>query len=67
MWGDTAFVTSLYHGALGRAPDAGGQAVYLDQLAHGVSRASVALGIAQSPEAQVHLVGVIEQGFHLAG
>ena len=62
---DTAFVASLYAGALGRAPDAGGQAAYLDQLAHGVSRATVALEIAESPEAQVHLVGVIEQGFHL--
>jgi hypothetical protein len=36
-------------------------------LAYGVSRATVALEIAESPEAQVHLVGVIEQGFHLAG
>ncbi|WP_246691742.1 DUF4214 domain-containing protein [Methylobacterium sp. WL12] len=62
-----AFVNGLYAGALGRAPDAGGQTFYLDQLAHGVSRATVALEIAESPEAQIHLVGVIEQGFHLAG
>ncbi|MCJ2074778.1 DUF4214 domain-containing protein [Methylobacterium sp. E-016] len=62
---DLAFVNGLYQGALGRSPEAGGAAFYIDQLAHGVTRATVALEIAQSPEAQVHLVGVIEGGFQL--
>ena len=50
-----------------RTPDAGGQAFYLEQLASGVSRSTVALEIAESAEAQVHLVGVIENGFQLVG
>ena len=63
---DLAFVNGLYQGALGRAPEAGGAAFYIDQLAHGVSRATVTLEIAQSPEAQIHLVGVIEGGYQLS-
>ncbi|WP_162239974.1 DUF4214 domain-containing protein [Methylobacterium sp. Leaf99] len=63
---DLAFVNGLYQGALGRSPEAGGAEFYIDQLAHGVSRATVALEIAQSPEAQIHLVGLIEGGFQLA-
>jgi uncharacterized protein (TIGR01370 family) len=62
---DAGFIASLYQGALGRAPDASGAAFFADQLAHGVSRATVAIEIAESPEAQVHLVGQVEQGFHL--
>ncbi|KQP11175.1 hypothetical protein ASF28_09020 [Methylobacterium sp. Leaf99] len=64
---DATFVNNLYQGALGRAPEAGGVDFYLNQIAQGVSRATVALEISQSPEAQIHLVGVIEGGFQLAG
>ncbi|TXM58305.1 DUF4214 domain-containing protein [Methylobacterium sp. WL120] len=61
------FVDSLYVGALGRHADAGGAAFFADQLAHGISKAAVVLEISQSAEAQVHLVGQIENGFHLIG
>ena len=64
---NAAFVDSLYVGALGRHAEPGGAAFFADQLAHGVSQAAVALEISQSAEAQVHLVGQIENGFHLIG
>nr|WP_281406049.1 DUF4214 domain-containing protein [Methylobacterium sp. WL12] len=64
---DLTFVNGLYRGALSRSPEAGGVAFYIDQLAHGVSRAAVTPEIAESPEAQIHLVGVIEDGFQLIG
>ncbi|MCJ2078839.1 DUF4214 domain-containing protein [Methylobacterium sp. E-016] len=64
---DAGFIDSLYVGALGRHAEAGGAAFYADQLAHGISKATVALEISQSAEAQVHLVGQIENGFHLIG
>ncbi|WP_336487772.1 DUF4214 domain-containing protein [Methylobacterium nigriterrae] len=64
--GDAAFVAGLYANALGRTVDAGGLQHWLDALQHGTARADVALAVAESPEAQVHLVGVIESGWHLA-
>ncbi len=60
-----AYVDSLYVGALGRHADAAGASYFGAELAQGVSRATVALQIAESAEAQVHLVGVIENGFQL--
>ncbi len=63
---NAAFVDSLFVGALGRHADAGGSAFFTNELAQGVSQATVALQIAQSQEAQVHLVGQIELGWHLA-
>ncbi|AWN38561.1 beta strand repeat-containing protein [Methylobacterium radiodurans] len=60
-----AYVDSLYVGALGRHADAAGASYFGAELAQGVSRATVALQIVESAEAQVHLVGVIEQGFQL--
>ncbi|HEV3004845.1 MAG TPA: TIGR03118 family protein [Pirellulales bacterium] len=47
---DRAFVNELYFDLLGRAPDAGGLAVWLNALANGFSRTSAALGFAISPE-----------------
>ena len=63
---DGQFVQSLYSGALGRQADAGGLSTYTGLLASGTSRATVAVAIAESPEAQRHLLSSIEQGFHLA-
>ena len=63
---DKQFVDSLYVNGLGRAAEAGGEPFWLSQLSQGATRADVAVGILQSQEAQVHLVGVIEQGWHLA-
>ncbi len=62
---NASFVTTLYEGALGRAPDAGGLASWTGALGGGTSRAAVALGIAESPEAQGHLVASVETGWKL--
>ena len=59
---DSAFVTQLYANAFGRVPDAGGLAYQLAMLADhpGLEgRELVLLGVAQSPEAQVKLVGTL--------
>lgn len=64
--GDAQFVESLYGAALGRPAEATGLAGWLDALAHGASRADVALGIVESAEAHQHLAPVIEAGWHLA-
>ena len=52
---DTQFVTLLYGGLLGRAPDAGGLALYVATLQSGTSRGDVAASVANSAEAQKHL------------
>ncbi|WP_132256408.1 DUF4214 domain-containing protein, partial [Methylobacterium segetis] len=62
---DSAFVDLLYQNALGRHAEAGGLAGWTGALAHGASRAEIALGIAQSEEAHQHLAPHIEQGWHL--
>ncbi|MDR7038600.1 hypothetical protein J2X36_003370 [Methylobacterium sp. BE186] len=62
---DAQYVDMLYQQALGRAPDPGGAQSWLTALAHGATRADLAVGIAESAEAQVHLVPVIESGWHL--
>ena len=62
---NTQFIDTLYQNALGRATDAYGLADYSNQLSGGASRASVALQIVQSYEAQLHLSGVVEAGLKL--
>lgn len=52
---DTGFVTLLYQGLLGRAPDAPGLASHVQALQNGTSFGAVAAGIAGSPEAKSHL------------
>ena len=52
---DVAYVTSLYRGGLGRAPEQQGLQYYLDRVQAGASRADVLLAIATSPEATGHL------------
>ena len=61
------FVDEVYTGELGRHAETAGLTYWQDALAHGFSRGDVALGIAESQEAQVHLVGQIEAGWHLGG
>ncbi|MGE7413239.1 DUF4214 domain-containing protein [Methylobacterium tarhaniae] len=63
---DSAFVDALYTDALGRAPDTVGAVGWNLALAGGASRADVAIGIAESPEAALHLAGAIEQSYTLA-
>jgi RHS repeat-associated protein len=45
-----AWVDAMYNNLLGRAPDAGGDAYWIQQLAHGANRTSVAFGFAASSE-----------------
>ena len=52
---DTQFVILLYNGLLGRAPDAGGLALYVATLQGGASQGDVAASIANSAEAKAHL------------
>ena len=59
------FVESLYLNALGRPAEQPGEQVWLNALSHGASWAEVAVSILQSQEAQTHLAGHIEQGWHL--
>ena len=64
---NATYVNSLYVNALDRpAETAGlqGWVAYLDAVG---TRGAVAAAIAESPEAQIHLVGVIENGFFLTG
>ncbi len=49
--GQVAFVTSLYNNILGRAPEAGAVAAWINDLNQGVTRAAVAQDIYNSPEA----------------
>lgn len=54
---DAQFVTSLYEGFLGRAPEEEGLSGWTTGLATGASRAHVAIGIADASEAKTHLAG----------
>ncbi|TXN60553.1 DUF4214 domain-containing protein, partial [Methylobacterium sp. WL6] len=63
---DQQYVDSLYTHALGRSADAGGEQSWVDALSHGASRADVAVGLAESLEASLHLAGHVEAGWHLA-
>jgi uncharacterized repeat protein (TIGR01451 family) len=50
---DQGWVSALYHDVLGRGSDTGGAAVWLSQLAAGMSRFDVAQGFATSAERQM--------------
>jgi hypothetical protein len=63
---DTAYVTMLYDNAFGRAPDAGGLAVQLNALSHGVSRASLLLNFATSAE-ELATIGATLKGAVFVG
>lgn len=56
---DATFVQSLYQNMLGRSADAAGLAYWESALAEGASRASVAVSIVGSAEAQQHDTGVL--------
>jgi Ca2+-binding RTX toxin-like protein len=65
---DQAFVTLLYQNVLNRAPDAGGQAYWLDELGRGVTRETVLIGFSESAENQAALIGVMQDGIeYVAG
>jgi hypothetical protein len=60
---DTAFITLLYNNVLHRAPDAGGQAYWLDVLQQGLTRAQTLAYFSESNENQAALIGIIGKGF----
>jgi hypothetical protein len=61
------FVGTLYEQALGRPPDAQGLQGWTSALASAnLNSAGVAIGIAESPEAQQFLSPKIQNGWHLA-
>jgi hypothetical protein len=59
------FVDSLYLDALGRHADPSGMQGWTNALAAGMSQATIALGIAESPESQMHNLWHIEAGWQL--
>jgi hypothetical protein len=62
-----AFVGTLYEQALGRAPEPQGLAGWTGAMnANLLNNVGVAMGIAESPEAQQFLAPRIENGWHLA-
>jgi hypothetical protein len=64
---NAAFVGTLYEQALGRAPDGPGLAGWTGAMnANLLNNTGVAVGIAESPEAQQFLAPRIENGWHLA-
>ena len=61
--GNGQFVTLLYDNVLHRAPDAGGYGYWVDQLASNAqTREQVLTGFSESPEHQLALIGVIQDG-----
>ncbi len=59
---DSAFVANLYTNTLGRSGEPAGMADWTQRLASGATRADVAVGFAQSPEAQQYWSTVTAQG-----
>lgn len=47
---DPGFVDLVYQNVLGRAPDSGGRAYWLDRLAHGLSRGGLMISFSDSQE-----------------
>ena len=58
------FLTALYANALHRTPDADGYKFWIDALNRGVSRESVLIDFAESPENQAQVIGSIEHGIN---
>lgn len=65
--GDAEMVTLLYNNVLGRAPDAGGQAYWLQVLEQGVAYSDVLVYFSESQENQIRMQGVIDDGIWLQG
>ncbi len=47
---DGGFVDQVYQNVLGRSPDSGGRAFWVDRLASGTSRGEMMIGFSESPE-----------------
>jgi hypothetical protein len=64
---DVGFIELLYANVLGRAPDAGGLAFYLDLLGSGASRSTLLLGFSESPENVGLTAPLLEGGLWVPG
>ena len=64
---NTQFVTQLYQNVLHRVPDAGGLQYHVDHLNQGWARENILVGFSESPENQVAVIGVIQNGIELIG
>lgn len=58
---DEVFITKLYNNVLGRDPDAGGYAFWLEKI-DGLGRARVLMEFSESPENKGNVIDVIGQG-----
>jgi hypothetical protein len=63
---DSQFLVALYQGGLGRTADSDEVQFWSSQMQSGMSRATVALDVTDSPEGQQHLFASIEVGMKLA-
>ncbi len=63
---DSDFVSMVYQNTLGRGPDAGGQAFWVDQLSHGMTRGEMVASVSHSPEFLQLTAGMIEGGITFA-
>ena len=64
---NTLFVTQLYQNVLHRVPDAGGLQYHVDHLNQGWARENILVGFSESPENQVAVIGIIQNGIELIG
>ena len=64
---NTQFVTQLYQNVLHRVPDASGLQYHVDHLNQGWARENILVGFSESPENQVAVIGVIQNGIELIG
>ena len=59
------FVAQLYQNVLHRAPDASGLKYHVEHLNDGMARENVLVGFSESPENQIAVIGVIQNGIDL--
>lgn len=60
---DKSWVDAMYTNLLGRLPDPGGEAYWVNQLAHGASREAVSYGFAASTEREKQRIGADYQKY----
>lgn len=59
---DADFITRLYNNTLHRAPEASGEAFWLNAMNNGLTRAQALVGFSESPENVAQVIGAIEHG-----
>ena len=61
-----AFLNLLYLNVLDRQPDSEGKAYWLDEMTRGMPREMVLAGFSESPENQLAVIGLIQDGINLS-